>query len=318
MKFSKLRCFLLSLCIATALLEGCAGSQPPIPAPAAHADRVSTHHGSGSSITFNFTGRKKKFIVPQGVTRVTITANGASGSGYGTGGFGAGGNGGLVEAAIGVTPGETLFVRVGGANGFNGGGQSGSVSYGLNGGGASDIRQGGDRLKDRVIVAGGGGGGGYYPYNGGTGGAGGAGGGKVAAPGANGGSPSGADGSGGGGGTHKAGGIGGAGGQYGFAGPLHCKDGCGHCSGAAGGNGARGNGGGGATTCGGPGGSGGGGYYGGGGGGSGDYSYLGVSFTMGAGGGGGGGSSYIEKMAAHLQNVQGGAPAGDGSITISW
>lgn len=34
-------------------------------------------------------------------------------------------------------------------------------------------------------------------------------------------------------------------------------------------------------------------------------------------GGGGGGSSYVASGARHIQNVQGGAPPGDGQITIS-
>ncbi|MGB8964955.1 MAG: glycine-rich protein [Candidatus Cybelea sp.] len=86
-----------------------------------------------------------------------------------------GGNGGIVTATIAVTPGETLAIFVGGEGtgdtsncspgsdgGFNGGGAGGSENYCLNGtggGGASDVRQGGDELGDRVIVAGRGGGG---------------------------------------------------------------------------------------------------------------------------------------------------------------
>jgi hypothetical protein len=38
----------------------------------------------------------------------------------------------------------------------------------------------------------------------------------------------------------------------------------------------------------------------------------------GGGGGGGGGSSYIEKTATHVKDLAGGAPPGNGKITISW
>jgi hypothetical protein len=57
---------------------------------------------------------------------------------------------------------------------------------------------------------------------------------------------------------------------------------------------------------------------GGGGGGSGGYAYQGPSTQSGAGGGGAGGSSYIEKRATHVKNIQGGAPPGNGRIVISW
>jgi hypothetical protein len=36
------------------------------------------------------------------------------------------------------------------------------------------------------------------------------------------------------------------------------------------------------------------------------------------GGGGGGGSSYVEKGATHVKNLQGAAPPGNGQIVISW
>jgi hypothetical protein len=37
-----------------------------------------------------------------------------------------------------------------------------------------------------------------------------------------------------------------------------------------------------------------------------------------AAGGGGGGSSFIEKSATHVKDLAGGAPSGNGKITISW
>lgn len=79
------------------------------------------------------------------------------------------GLGGWVQALMTVTPGETLYVIVGGQglkNGtsFGGGGSGGFNRYGGlgsagGGGGASDVRTSPDSLTSRVIVAGGGGGG---------------------------------------------------------------------------------------------------------------------------------------------------------------
>ena len=110
----------------------------------------------------------------------------------------------------------------GGYNGGAAGGTSGGYCHctpGFAGGGASDVRQGGDTLSDRVIVAAGGGGAGgfepnlYGPFQL----AGGPGGGLIG--GAGDGYPSGHAGGGGGGGTQKAGGTGGtAGSFYGYTG----------------------------------------------------------------------------------------------------
>jgi hypothetical protein len=113
---------------------------------------------------FSFTGSLQTFEVPDGVTSITMTASGAKGGGT------SGGNGAVITGPIPVTPGETLNIYVGGSNGYNGGG-SGGAGGGNPGGGASDVRQGGTALANRVIVAGGGGG---HAGNGGS--AGGAGG----------------------------------------------------------------------------------------------------------------------------------------------
>lgn len=312
---------------ALLVLSACGGGSVLSSAAGAPAGSFSGSHGSQ---TFNFTGAKQLFRIPAGVTSVTVTAYGASGGFYfstdsRTRGAGNPGNGGLVEATITVTPGKKLAVFVGGqgsgypssgGNGFNGGG-SGDGSYQAGGGGgASDVRQGGGKLIDRVIVAGGGGGAGYIGFDMGTGGDGGAGGGRRGASGTRGigydppGQP-------GGGASYKKAGAGGAGGVYTTA-QRHCRDGCGSCNGHAGGSGALGLGGNAGVGCGGPGGGGGGGYYGGGAGGSGSYSYYGLSFNFGPGGGGGGGSAFIEDGAMRLQNVQGGAPSGNGQVVISW
>jgi len=106
--------------------------------------------------TFAFTGGVQNWVVPTGVTSITVDV-------YGADGHGAQGLGGRVQATHPVTPGETLYLYVGGAGtettgGFNGGGSAGSKNDHGGGGGASDIRRGGTTLYDRIIVAGGGGG----------------------------------------------------------------------------------------------------------------------------------------------------------------
>ena len=136
---------------------------------------------------FNYTGSVQTYTVPACVTSVYIDAQGAPG---GMGGYlnypEYAGNGGRVQAVMTVTPGQVLFVYVGGtgaskfgnttvgvvAGGFNGGG-SGYYYYCGGGGGASDIRTGGSALANRVIVAGGGGGAAYNCSSSEMGGAGG-------------------------------------------------------------------------------------------------------------------------------------------------
>jgi hypothetical protein len=297
------------LCACASLLAGCGGSGSLSPVGSnANALFAPLKH----SQTFGFTGAEQHFTVPSGVKRVTIAASGASG------GFcnvcrrqdqGHPGNGGWLQATIPVTSGETLNVFVGGYNGYNGGGTcrgSGSCTFRFSGGGASDVRQGGDGITKRVVVAGGGGGPGYifyydtyYPYDG-NGGAGGGGSGTAGTSGSGY-----APGGGGGPGRQHAGGAGGAGGP---------GDSSGGCNGAHGGTGKLGTGGYGAASCGGAGGGGGGGYYGGGGGGSGGYVYY-----YGGGGGGGGGSSFAAKRAFDVTETKGGgARQGNGQIVISW
>jgi hypothetical protein len=299
-----------TLCvIAVVALTGCGGSQPPIGA-------YGTTHALSHKRTFKYTGSEQSFKVPAGVTHVTITAYGASGalgdpefSGYAP----RAGAGGVMTATIPVTPRETLAVFVGGSGasgGFNGGGGMAGQScpYGcLNlGGGASDVRQGGDRLADRVVIAAGGGGGGadggYY-----WGGAGGAAGGSKGASGLKGGSRTtgsggGLGGGGGTGGSQRTGGKGGAGGGGGSCRGFHGTLGAGGAAGL------------GSSGCGANGGGGGGGYYGGGGGGAGGYD---SSKNVGPGGGGGGGSSFAERRATRVKMTND-AHKDDGSIVISW
>jgi hypothetical protein len=267
--------------------------------------------------TFNFTGQVQEYIVPPGVTSIEIETWGAQGA-NGTGGNspGNGGLGGYAKGTLTVTPGETLYLQVGGQNGYNGGGAagihigSGAQTFAGNGGGSSDIRQGGTALSNRVLIAAGGGGGGASnagscnngdPSNGGIAG------GTNGVNGENG-NGCGAGGGGGFGATIMAPGNGGGttancGNNTlpGFPGLLG--------SGGAGGNGGNNN-------CspvfqGGPGGGGGGGYYGAGGGGSGFGGGAGNS----SGGGGGGGSSFIGGVSGGMTTP--GVKSGHGRIVIN-
>jgi Glycine rich protein/Secretion system C-terminal sorting domain len=142
----------------------------------------------GQTTTFNYTGAVQTYTVPVGVTSLTFVAEGASGglsawaywttTGSSDGGFAA-----HVTGTVNVTPGQVLDVyvgglgangvgTVGGAGGYNGGGNgayvySGGDFAGGGGGGASDIRFSPYGLADRVVVAAGSGGGGSdaYPVN---------------------------------------------------------------------------------------------------------------------------------------------------------
>jgi hypothetical protein len=301
------------------ILTACGGSQPPIDSSDMAARSAVRHRQK-----FDYTGKPQSFTVPAGVTEITVVAQGAGCPSYGSRGTRpswVGSNGGLLKATIPVTPGETLGIYVGGAGvagtnggggtgGFNGGASGGAGPYGGNysdggegGGGASDVREGSDRLKDRVLVAAGGGGGGVAEgfYGAGEGGDGG---GLAGSAGSGGSSSGGYSGKGGEGGTQTAGGSGGPGasGSHNGAPGRKGKRGAGGAAGA------------GTKYTGGGGGGGGGGYYGGGGGGAGSRATSGV----GGGGGGGGGSSYVEATATHVKTADGGATNGNGRIVISW
>src|SRR5690242_9780006 len=78
--------------------------------------------------TFNYTGAQQTFTVPAGITSIHVNMYGAKG-GDGQN-AGTGGSGGRVQADYPVTPGQTIYVFVGGAGancavcatgGFNGG-----------------------------------------------------------------------------------------------------------------------------------------------------------------------------------------------------
>lgn len=109
---------------------------------------------------YNYTAGPQEFVVPDSVTSVTFDLRGgASGATcYQSMGGIVGGFGGRTIGTLLVTAGEILQINVGGADGveFGGGGRGYGSS---NGAGATDVRQGGTALTDRVLVAGGSGGG---------------------------------------------------------------------------------------------------------------------------------------------------------------
>jgi len=325
--------YALSSCVATAMLAGCGGLQPPV-GGIANSHTTNLNPSAKRTQTFYYTGKKQQFSVPSGVSQLVVTVLGAGTERA---------RGGLVKATIPVTPGEQLAIFVGGSpkgltGGFNGGGDGGQAQtcgrcIGSGGAGASDIRENGSKLSDRVI---------------GAGGAGGDGGDGVGPAGYHGGwREHGRGGHGGDGGLHaQAGKPGtilptsqGATGGYGGTGATAAKRGRGGAAGEAGAScwsGSRGTRGriglgglGGVNAgelalryqpsgCGscssGAGGGGGGGYFGGGAGGGGGSECEGG----GGGGGAGGGSSYVEKSATGVTSRNGGAAEGPGEIIISW
>lgn len=149
--------------------------------------------------TYAFTGREEQFIVPAGVTSVDVEAIGAPGGWVSLPTSGRGLGGRVTVDGLAVTPGQTLYVAVGGAGGvascrsgsgtvaggaggWNGGGNGGAgIQFncptsipvpdgpGMGGGGASDVRTHsrddatkpltGDATSDPRILVAGGGGG---------------------------------------------------------------------------------------------------------------------------------------------------------------
>jgi hypothetical protein len=241
--------------------------------------------GNAGTTLYN-AGSSGTFVVPTGITSLTVKAwGGGGGGGNGTSSTGSGGNGGgggFTQSTLTVTPGESLTYNVG-----SGGTSTSTVSNAGNGGGFSALLRSGTYL---VQAGGGGGGGGAYGT--GNAGVGGAGGGTSGIAGTAG------TGGLGGAGTTTTGGAGGGAGTSGVAGNSGATNLGGNGGGfitncttavtTLGGNGGTGGGGGGGAvaTC-YSGGGGGGGSFGGGGGGS-----AGAT-TNRTGGGGGGGSDLV-------------------------
>lgn len=250
---------------------------------------------AGGTQNFAYTGAFENFVVPTGITTLTVDLFGAEG-GDEYAGTTLKGKGGRVKCDLTVTAGETLRVYVGGQGGAGASGVQGAAGFnniqtddGLGGqgagggGGATDIRRTPYALADRLVVAGAGGGAGGNNGQVTTGGGGN--GGITGVAGQNGiGSPTG-----GGGGTGSAGGAGGGGGTSGNPGLL-----------GIGGHGA-------VSTNPRGGGGGGGGYYGGGGGGGAGGG------TAGAGGGGGSGLSTGVN-----ETLTSGTRSGNGVADLTW
>lgn len=115
--------------------------------------------------TFNYTGAIQQFIVPNRVTSIQINAIGARG---GTGARGqVGGAGANITTSLNVTPGQILWIVVGGfpgqsataAYGFGGTGGAGTNFGGAGGGLSGVFTSSSPAVANAMIVAGGGGGG---------------------------------------------------------------------------------------------------------------------------------------------------------------
>lgn len=118
-----------------------------------------------TTYSFQYTGAIQQFIVPNRVTAIQVTAIGAKG---GTGARGqAGGAGATITTTLNVTPGQVLYIVVGGfpgqsttpKYGFGGSGGSGT-NYGGAGGGLSGVFTSSSPANANALVIAGGGGGG--------------------------------------------------------------------------------------------------------------------------------------------------------------
>lgn len=293
------------------------------PSSPAAADPPSSCQLGACTVTYASTGATQTFTVPSGVSRVTVSADGATGgSVVGEGGFlyAAGGGGGRTTGTIAVEPAAVLTLVVGAAGGsavayaatpvgagsaggYGGGGAGGDddrpLMGGMAGGGGGSFVFAAD---DSLLLAAGGGGGAAIGAVGGNGGG-------ADAPatagtdgdeGAAGGQP-GTTSAHGGGGAAGDGGVAGAGpGQAGSGGvlspaslPVGGKGGPGYDK---------------------AGGGGGGGYRAGGGGGG--LSIVGPE----SGGAGGGAAGYAVPAATGVTGSTGtvGTASSDGAVTISW
>ncbi len=117
---------------------------------------------AANSQTFSFTGTTQTFVVPNGISSLTIETWGAQGGANWVNNVNFGG---YSKGTFTATAGQVLEIRAGGqptttAGGYNGGGTGDGAGKG--GGGASDVRIAPYTLNDRIIVGGGGGGAGFW------------------------------------------------------------------------------------------------------------------------------------------------------------
>jgi hypothetical protein len=236
------------------------------------------------AVSFAYTGAVQVYTVPLGVTSLLVDAYGAQGGGSQPRSTTvAGANGARVQATLAVTPGQRLFIYVGGAGGsapasssggYNGGGRGAPAGFSIpagGGGGATDVRtsDSGTAYTNRLLVAAGGGGAGISNSATGVGG-----------------DPDGGSGGGASGGTFTGAGATQASGfALGQGGSPYYQAG-----------------------------GGGGGYYGGQGGAQALYDPATQTYT---GSGGGGGSSWASPTAATGIAYTAGANAGNGSLTLT-
>lgn len=249
--------------------------------------------------TFNATGAVQQFVVPAGVTLVTIDAAGAQGGSGAS--FADGGHGARLVASLPVTPGETLSVVVGVM------GDSSADAAG--GGGGSFVYRSATTAGLLLAAAGGGGGCTAFALSGGPGSAtttAGPGGGSCGAPGSAGIGGNGGGGSGAGGACMKTAGSGGGLLTDGGNGNGGATGGKAVADGSAGGVGSRN-----------------GGF---GGGGAGDFRFTRLEQSGGGGGGyngggggangsGGGGGSFVHPSGATLF-AQSGMQMDDGQVSF--
>lgn len=116
------------------------------------------------SETFNYTGADQTWVVPTGVKTIWVDAYGAQG---GNDAY-QGGLGGEVKVLLTVTPGETLYVMVGGqptgqfatyGNGGDAGSATTSSKISKAGGGMTALFRSSMTINNALVIAGGGGGG---------------------------------------------------------------------------------------------------------------------------------------------------------------
>lgn len=133
---------------------------------------------TGNVYNFAYTGSAQTFTSDANALYKIELWGAQGGATLGT----SGGKGSYTSGVFVSTNSDTLYIYIGGINGYNGGGVGGTGSgleNGANGGGGSDVRFGGTALSNRIIVSGGGGGasgaganryGGQTGINGGCGG----------------------------------------------------------------------------------------------------------------------------------------------------